>query len=405
MTDCRLAIVVQRCHPSIAAGSEALAWEYARLLRGDYAVDVLTTTALDYVTWANELPAGVEEHEGITVRRFPVTLGRSTYWHHLHQRLVDDYQLFARQQDKLLGPCCGPWGLGLQDEFIRQQGPYSEPLLNYLDAHGGAYHRILFVTYIYPTTYFGLAQVDPSRCLLVPTLHDEPAAYLQAFRDMARSVRGVLWLSDAERQLGERLWGPLPGRVVALPVTTTLAAPAAPGYPYLLYCGRIDAHKGCGRLVEWFLAFKRQNPSALRLVLTGKDNLGLPDHPDIDFRGFVPAAEKFALMAGATAFVMPSALESFSIATLEAMAQRAPVLANAAGTAVADHVYRGAAGFVYEGESAFHDRLHSLLVDPALRTRLGEAGRRYVVAEYNTGLVRERLIGEVEGPPALAEAA
>ena len=38
--------------------AEALAWQYASLLKGDYEVDVLTTTAVDAAYWANALPEG-----------------------------------------------------------------------------------------------------------------------------------------------------------------------------------------------------------------------------------------------------------------------------------------------------------------------------------------------------------
>jgi hypothetical protein len=44
------------------------AWHLAR--HAD--VEVLTTCATDYVTWRNELPAGVETTNGVSVRRFRV---------------------------------------------------------------------------------------------------------------------------------------------------------------------------------------------------------------------------------------------------------------------------------------------------------------------------------------------
>ena len=44
----------------------------AERVSANHEVDVLTTCARDYVTWKNELPPGVEQVNGITVRRFPV---------------------------------------------------------------------------------------------------------------------------------------------------------------------------------------------------------------------------------------------------------------------------------------------------------------------------------------------
>jgi len=358
------------------------------------------------------LPAGLERRQGVNVRRFPVTIGRSGYWHHLHQRLQEDHRLFAETGESgrtgtpnLLGPRCGAWTVALQEEFIRHQGPHSEPLLRYLEEHGTDYHAVLFITYVYPTTYFGLDCVPPERCLLVPTLHDEPAAYLQAFRSMAHGVRSVLWLTEAEQRLGTRLWGPLPGRVVAMPVHTAPVAPARESTPYLLYCGRIDEEKGCGQLIQSFLAFKEAHPSDLRLVLTGDDQLGVPRHAAIDYRGFVSAEQMYALMAGATVFVMPSRRESFSVATLEAMAQGTPVLANGACEVLADHVRDSGAGRTYRDHPGFRARLEELLADPARLREMGLKGRAYVVANYTMEGVRDRLLQAIDGPRPLEAAA
>ena len=48
--------------------------------------------------------------------------------------------------------------------------------------------------------------------------------------------------------------------------------------------------------------------------------------------------EKLNLMSGASFFVMPSPNESFSIVTLEAMAQKTPVLASSGSEAVVEHI-------------------------------------------------------------------
>jgi glycosyltransferase involved in cell wall biosynthesis len=212
---------------------------------------------------------------------------------------------------------------------------------------------------------------------------------------MARRARSVLWLSPGEQALSRRLWGELPGRVTAMAVHTEPARPAKSRKPFVLYCGRIDPIKGCDHLVKFFLAYKAKHPSDLRLVLTGSDKLPLPRHPDIDYRGFVSDAEKFALMAGAKAFLMPSPYESFSVATLEALAQRTPVLVNGACDVLADHVRLSGAGLAYSDEASFLAGLGELL-DEGKRAALGERGREYVVGRYGAEKVRDGLVQEVE---------
>lgn len=396
----RIAIVVQRHHESVVGGSESLAWQYASLLRDEYDVDLLTTTATAISDWANVLPEGAELKDGVVVRRFPVTIGRTLYWGLLHDRMKQDYRpldAHGRRSFKTLKTSrYQKWSLSFQEEFIRMQGPYSVPLMEYLRERWADYRAIIFVTYLYPTTYFGLWQVPERSALLAPTLHNEAPAYFSAYHHAARRAHSIIWLTHAERRLGEDLWGHIPGRVVSMSIDTTLREPAGANAPYLLYCGRVDPNKGCAQMFDYFIRYKKDYPSELRLVLAGKDDIPVPLHPDIEFRGFVPAEEKFGLMGGAELFLMPSPNESFSIVTLEAMAQRAPVLANAAADVLADHITLSGAGELYDNYESFAAALRRLLSNTTERKRMGEAGRAYVVSRYTPEQVRASLVAAVE---------
>jgi len=392
----RVAIVVQRCHQSVVGGSESLAWQYATLLSEIYHVDVLTTTAVDLRDWANALPEGVEQVDGVSIHRFRVTIGRTAPWGRLFERLTGDYEKYGvGQTSGPKGLNYLPWRIALQEEFIRKQGPYSEPLMRYLRRQWSDYKSIIFVTYLYPTTYFGLFQIPKYYGLIAPTLHDEPPAHLSAFKHAAHRARSIVWLTDAEHRVGQDLWGNLPGRVIAMSVETGLRKPAALPSPYLLYCGRIDPHKGSRELFQYFAKFKKAFPSDLRLLLTGKDDMPVPSHPDIKFLGFVSEEEKLGLMAGAKVFVIPSPNESFSIVTLEAMAQRTPVLASSKSEVLVDHIKSSGAGRVYDDYEGFAAALHEMLSDEK-RAQLGNRGREYVVSRYRPEHVRESLKAAVE---------
>ncbi|HSH23879.1 MAG TPA: hypothetical protein VK975_07450, partial [Acidimicrobiales bacterium] len=67
----RLGFVPPRFGPDIVGGAELVVAELSRGLadRG-WEVEVLTTCARDHFTWANEVPPGVEDIDGI-LRRFP----------------------------------------------------------------------------------------------------------------------------------------------------------------------------------------------------------------------------------------------------------------------------------------------------------------------------------------------
>ena len=68
----RLAFVVQRYGTEVVGGAELHCRWIAEHLAERHQVEVLTTTATDYLTWENVLPAGVSQVNGVTVRRFPV---------------------------------------------------------------------------------------------------------------------------------------------------------------------------------------------------------------------------------------------------------------------------------------------------------------------------------------------
>jgi glycosyltransferase involved in cell wall biosynthesis len=268
--------------------------------------------------------------------------------------------------------------------------------MEFLKRQWAEYQTIIFVTYLYPTTYFGLLQVPQQSAMLVPTLHNEAPAYFSAYKYAARRAHSIIWLTEAEQRLGDELWGRLPGRVVAMSVETGAREPAQASGPYLLYCGRIDPNKGCRQMFDYFARYKKDYPSELRLVLAGKDDIPVPQHPDIEFRGFVSNEEKFRLMAGANIFLMPSPNESFSIVTLEAMAQRAPVLANASSDVLADHITQSGGGKIYSDYESFAASLSAMLSNSSELAAMGDAGREYVVSKYTKDGVRNALLEAVE---------
>jgi glycosyltransferase involved in cell wall biosynthesis len=388
---------VQRCHQDVVGGSETLAWHYAQLLRNTYQVDVLTTTAIDTSVWANTLPAGTESRDGVRIVRFPVTIGRSRYWASLHERLMAELGPFVPTRNQDVPQL--HWTLALQEDLIRHQGPYPEALLHEINENWRDYRALIFITYLYPTTYFGLQQLPAGNALFAPTLHDELPAYLPAYKYAARQAREIIWLTAAEQRVGQKLWGDLPGRIVSMAIETNVREPQWAPAPYLLYSGRVDPNKGCVQLFDYFLTFKKTHPSPLRLIITGKDDIPVPHHEDIEFRGFVSAEEKFRLMSGAMLFVNPSPNESFSIVTLEAMAQNTAVLANNASTVLADHIKDSGAGRVYSDYQTFAHALNELTSNGDLLTNMGQRGREYVLSRYQTETVRKSLIAAVESVP------
>ena len=94
---------------------------------------------------------------------------------------------------------------------------------------------------------------------------------------------------------------------------------------------------------------------------------------------------------------MPSENESLSIVTLEAMAQETPILANARGRVVSEHIARSGGGRLFTDKETFIAGLSSLTRDNggAATLEMGARGRGYVVQNYNETIVRQRLVRNI----------
>jgi glycosyltransferase involved in cell wall biosynthesis len=100
--------------------------------------------------------------------------------------------------------------------------------------------------------------------------------------------------------------------------------------------------------------------------------------------------------AGALALVQPSVNESFSRVVMESWLNEVPVLVHADCAVTVGHCRRSGGGFWFRDWPEFAEAAGRLAGDPALRRRLGAAGRRYVLAECSWDVVCARIVQAVE---------
>ena len=104
---------------------------------------------------------------------------------------------------------------------------------------------------------------------------------------------------------------------------------------YFLFMGRLVKDKNPDILIK---AFKKSSPDGYKLVITG-DNDAMPQYVDslhsmaqgnhsVVFTGAVYGEEKETLLRNAFCFCLPSTIEGLSIALLEAMAHKLPIIAS-----------------------------------------------------------------------------
>jgi glycosyltransferase involved in cell wall biosynthesis len=186
----------------------------------------------------------------------------------------------------------------------------------------------------------------------------------------------------------------------------------APGEPLLvLSVGRLSPEKGLIGLVEAFAQLVRGGADC-RLVLVG----GGPEEGAIraavaarglegrvELRGAQPEAAVLEAMARADVFAMSSLMEGLPVVLMEALALELPVVAPAI-TGIPELVVDGETGLLYPRGvwAALAERLARLAADPALRARLGAAGRARVVRDFDAGAAAAplaRLLRARDGGP------
>lgn len=376
----KLACVVQRYGAAVAGGSERHCREIALRLAARHEVTVLTTCAADYVTWDNEFPAGTSVDGPLTVRRYPVRQSR---------RL----KRFADLSDEVFD---GPTSDDRQKLWFHENGPDCPALLDHLRSEGTGYDLVLFWTFRYAPSFFGVPIVR-ERAVLLPTAEQDRAVDLTVLERFFQLPAAYLFLTPEEQTLvctraGRALE---PSAVIGMGLEPAAAhtpgpLPAGIVAPYLLYLGRVDRNKGCDSLFEYFLDYASAH-EGLSLVLAGPAKMTIPSHPRIHALGRVSDAARDALLQGAAALVVPSPFESLSIVLLEAWNRGVPAIVNGHCAVLKGQVRRANGGLYYRSSAEFGEAVETLRRAEAYRRALGAQGLAYVEREYRWPTVMARV--------------
>jgi len=384
----KLAFVVQRYGHAINGGAELHARYIAERLARHADVEVLTTCAVDYVSWKNELPEGIDKVNNVPVRRFRVK----------HER---DPIAFGRLSERVFNQA---HSIGDELDWLDAEGPTSPGLLDYVGGHANDYDFFIFFSYRYYHAYHGVRAVAP-RAILVPTAERDSAVGLSIFKSVFRNVRGLMYNSPEERAMIQAITAnqDVPGVVVG--VGSEVPANPQPMRfrqkfnirgPFAVYVGRIDANKGCQELFDFFTAYLQEAAGRLTLVLIGNSLLEIPKHPRIRHLGFLEDVDKFDAMAASELLIMPSYFESLSMVALEAWALGKPVLANAKCDVLKGQCIRSNAGLYYDNQSEFVESLRAIEHNKWVAGSLGKNGRQYFRDYYDWPVIEKKYLDMID---------
>jgi len=113
----KIAFVIQRCGKEVNGGAEDHCFMIAKHLKSYVDVEILSTCALDYMTWNNHYPSGCEIIEGVPVRRFKVDSPRDVDEFNKYSVKLSNRKEITRKDAQ---------------QWVKLQGPLSSTLVEYI---------------------------------------------------------------------------------------------------------------------------------------------------------------------------------------------------------------------------------------------------------------------------------
>lgn len=396
---------VVHAYPPSRGGSQQLAARLSEELvaRYDDQVTVFTTVAhnLDYFWGGSQdaLPAGVEQINGVTVRRFPIC--NRLRWLRWFASGVG-YRLKLPFNDYLRTWETGPFIPGLQ-QAIQSSGA-----------------DVIFATafplwHMYTT--LRAAQTAQIPIVLLGALHladrwgyDRPMIF-QAIREADAYIAHTTYERDfltAQKGIAAARIHVIGGGVDVQPYQRANGNNIRQRYgwddaPVVMALGKHVERKRFDLLIEAMKLVWQQYPTAKVVIAGGRTQysthleqmialLSDAQRANVALLCDFPEDEKADLLAACDIFVLPSGHESFGIALIEAWAAGKPVIGARSG-AIPSVIEDGIDGLLFEYPQAesLAAQILTLLDNPVQRAKMGAIGKQKVHQRFTW----ERVVAQV----------
>ncbi|MGM5630865.1 glycosyltransferase family 4 protein [Apibacter raozihei] len=398
----KIAIVVQRFGKEINGGAEQHASLLVNHLKEKYEVEVLTSCAYEYFNWKNYYNEGKESIDDIDVLRFK-TNNKNKGKIEKHARYLYKNLKYLKYKVNLLNFLYVAikrfqyrYNNKIFDQWLEEQGPCTSGLVDYLKNNKEKYKAVIFFTYLYYPTNFGIREVS-EKSILIPTAHDELPFYYTGFKKLFSRPKFIMYNTLSEKNMVEKTYPQskkIKSDIAGVGFKNIIFNPnstwAIPEFRYFVYIGRIDSGKGCDVLIENFKNLKGRD---FKLVMIGENFMKEKSHNNVIFTGFISEEEKWNYLKNSEALIIPSLYESLSMVTLEAMSIGIPVLANAKCEVLKDHIINSKAGFAYTNFEDFKLYIKKILsLSQNEKITLGENGKKYVNENYQWEIIIDKFI-------------
>ena len=287
--------------------------------------------------------------------------------------------------------------------FDRARGPYSRPLLRYIDKNSR--HFDLILGHDFPHYTLGAAVRAGKRSgittVALPLAHLEDDYYhWRHYYDALASADVTFSLSDYSRDIFRSHFGAnahtLGGGIDLEEFER--AEFDGDGFrrkyglektPLILFVGRKAYPKRYDALIRAVRIVNLSVPCRLVMIGPDEDRQGV-DSADALYLGPLDRRTILDAYDACDIFAMLSGSESFGMVFTEAWMRRKPVIGYRRCGAVASLISDGVDGFLCDADEEVARRSLELLENPDLRRRLGEAGRQKTLARFTWDKIATR---------------
>ena len=287
-----------------------------------------------------------------------------------------------------------------EEDIYCRESVNSRALMEYIQTHGREYDLFVFIPLLWGVTYYG-SQIWPQKTVLIPCVHDQASFYFSCLRENLPRVKGMIFHSEPERKLAEKLFG-VKGEFFqemgeGVDTSWTFQADRfrekyGLSDPFILYAGRKTRGKNLDLLIACFKQFRKSHTAPLKLVLIGDKKDDSLQEEDILDLGFVSQQDKFDAYGAAEFLCNPSTAESFSLVIMESWIAGRPVLVHADCAVTRYFAESSGGGLSFRTAEEFEQNAERLLRNRKEAAMMGEKGRKYVMDRFRWDRITEKYI-------------
>ena len=381
-----VAFICPRYPQNKAGGAEVLCRSLAEKCASlGHNVEILSTTAVNHYTWANELEEHTFRKNNVMVRLFKTNeRGDLSHFQEIERKIAENVPL-TPEEEKL-------WC----EKSVNSQGLY-----DYIREKKDKFDYFIFIPYLFGLTINGI-KICPEKSVLIPCLHEENFAYLNCIKETFKAATKILFNAPPEMEFAKKLYGleedlchlvsmgfefnhkPEPDRF--------RKKHDIPG-EYITFAGRREDGKNFTLLLEMVRLFQRIYPGKLSFVTMGTPEVNLisADKGKVFDLGFVSDEEKYDCFAGALLNCQPSVNESFSIVLMESWLCGKPVLVNSACSVTSRWVDMCKGGFKFKDYFEFEQTVIYALEHPEVVREMSRCGKYFVEKNFTWDIVLKRF--------------